>query len=87
MTQATPEVRPSSAARKTSPFKPSLTVHELEVPIGNVCAATDALWHYSQFSMDDTLQYLIAMACDHARGLRAIIYPDETEAPRSEQPT
>jgi hypothetical protein len=75
MTQATPEVRPSLAARKPSPFKPSLTVHELEVPVGLICGATDALSRYAEFSHDDTLQYLIAMACQHAGELRMIIYP------------
>ena len=78
MTQAMHEVRPSSAARKTSPFKPSLTVHELEGPVSNVCCAAAALSRYAEFSQDDTLQYLIDMACDHARALRAIIYPDAT---------
>ena len=86
ITQATPEVRPSSVARKTNPFKPRLTVHELEIPIGNICCATDALRRYAEFSLDETLQYLIDMACDHAGALRVIIYPDEADVPRSEQP-
>jgi hypothetical protein len=86
MTQATPEVRPSSGARKPSPFEPSLTVHELEIPIGNVCCASDALSRYAEFSHDETLLYLIDMACDHARTLRAVIYPAHAEATSSKQP-
>jgi hypothetical protein len=83
MTQATPEVRPSSAARKTNPFEPSLAVNDLESAIGLVCGATDAIWHYAQFSDDTTLQYLIDMVCMHAGALRTSLYEKRTLHPSS----
>jgi hypothetical protein len=65
----------------TSPFELSLAVNDFESAVGLVCGAADALWHYAQFSHDNTLHYLIDMECTHAGTLRERLYAERPLGP------